>query len=512
MFTRVGVDRRCILGMLALTCTAVILMVSAAAAQGSAGGIAIIVGTVTDARKVPVAGANVEALAIQTQVSRRTTTNAAGQYSIVLNDTSSNISVTVSAPAHANVTSTFTRQGGDNRIVYNAQLPEGRTLSDSTMARLGLPEIFRVARAADSMGRANAANARSEITGTVTDQSDKPIAGARVLVTPAGAMQSEPAVDSARITTTTDDRGRFTIVTSSNAPAFRVMIGHVGFVAILQEIPRAAHFVLDVRMGVAALIVSGPWRREVIPRSSLLAGDAADFWMGGGDISVTGTDDDFITYQVVQRPGTFAGDSTPDAFMRQNERGTHIISGFGVRAIGGPGMELRVTVPRTLHSLKLVTGHYGAIHVEHFSGELSVQSERGDIELADVSGPTLGEARSGEVRVAVSHVPATGTAGLNLLGRNGNITLTLPPDAQAELSLDVHHGTVTSDFTEGSARIVVNASDLEALRKIAPEVQPVSREFPRRIIRDLGGGGVPVIAVALNGNIIVKKAVAPPRE
>jgi hypothetical protein len=265
-------------------------------------------------------------------------------------------------------------------------------------------------------------------------------------------------------------------------------------------------------MGVAALIVSGAWPREVIPRSSLLAGDAADFWMGGGDISVIGTDDDFISYEVVRRPGTFAGDSTPDAFMRQDERGTHFVSGFGARVVGGPGMELRVTIPRTLHSLKLVTGHYGAIHVEHFSGELSVQSERGEVGLVDVSGPTLVEARNGEVRVAVSHVPATGTAGLNLLGRNGNVTLTLPGDAKANLSLEVHRGTVTSAFTDGAGRLVVNASDLEALRKLAPKVRPVSSEIPRKFVREINGGGVPVTVVALSGNIIVTKAGPPPQE
>ncbi len=74
---------------------------------------------------MPISGATVEARAIQTQAYRKTTTNAAGQYTIVLNDTSSTIRVTVSAPAHAIAGHTFARDGGDNRIVFNTQLPDG---------------------------------------------------------------------------------------------------------------------------------------------------------------------------------------------------------------------------------------------------------------------------------------------------------------------------------------------------------------------------------------------------
>lgn len=474
-----------------------------AAAQGTPTSVTIIAGTVTGGNGGALAGATVGARSLQTMVTRWTTTNANGQYTILFNDTSSTFRVTVSAAAHAPQVIEVKRQAGDDRIVVNARLREGSTPADT----FHLPEIFRIALAADSMGRPLAARRKLEITGTVTDQADKPVVGAKVAATTLDGNRAADGAEEAWIwTATTDEKGHYALSLPGTVTNFGLTVTAIGFARIAQNFTSRSgepKVVVNVKMGVGATFISSPYPRTIVPRGQLGSTDAADFWIGEGDITVTGTDDDFVSYQVVATPGTRAT-SHPEDF------GIHIVSGFGTRVAGGPGANLIVTVPRSLKTLKLTAGHSGAIHVDHFNGELTVSSEQGTVDLADVSGPTLVEARDGAVTVSFAKLPVDGAHGLSVLGRNGDVTVTVPEDAKASFSLEVHRGTASSAFAEGNSRIVIDAADLEAFSKLAPGVAPQTAGIPRKFIYDINGGGVLVQVVALNGNIIVRKSVKPP--
>jgi len=474
-----------------------------ASAQGASPKVTTIVGKIDDTTGTGLAGATVIVKLRSTGESRRTTTSVNGEYIVVFNDTSTLFSVSADAPGHAATSLAFSRRPTLDRIVANVRLRAVSNMAATDSVQRA--ETVQARRARDSVVRAFESTAKFAIVGSITDQSDHPLAGAHVVASPGPGSPVTPApsgLEEAWIwTATTDDKGRFTLSLPAALTKFTLSVSAVGFVRVNQAFTShgPGDMMYNVKMGVAAIIVSAPFPRTVVTRAELGVANAADFWIGEGDITVTGTDDDVISYQVLAPPGTRASDHPED-------RGLHIVSGFGIRAPGGPGAFLIVTVPRSLKTLRLAVGHSGAIHVDHFDGELTLSSEQGSIDLTDITGPTLVEARDGPVQVAFSKLPAIGAHGLSVLGRNGDVTVTLPPDAKGSLSLEVHRGTVTSAFTDGNGRIEVNASDIEALRRLAPQgTPPTASEIPRKFIRDINGGGVLVQVVALNGNIIVKK-------
>ena len=90
-------------------------------AQGS---LDIIVGKVTDATGKPVAGAVVEAFSIETEVTRRATTNDKGTYQIIFQDGTGQYRISVKAIGKTPQIYNVARQSDDDRIVLNIKLGE----------------------------------------------------------------------------------------------------------------------------------------------------------------------------------------------------------------------------------------------------------------------------------------------------------------------------------------------------------------------------------------------------
>jgi carboxypeptidase family protein len=91
-------------------------------AQG--GSLDIIVGTVTDASGKPVAGAVVEAFSIETEVTRKNTTNEKGQYRIIFQDGTGQYRISVKAIGKNPQIFNVARQSDDDRIVLDVKLGE----------------------------------------------------------------------------------------------------------------------------------------------------------------------------------------------------------------------------------------------------------------------------------------------------------------------------------------------------------------------------------------------------
>ncbi len=110
-----------------------------AAQQGSA--VDVIVGTVTDSTGTPVAGATVEAYSIETQVSRKTTTNERGRYTIFFNDGGGQYRITITMIGKTPALFNVARQPDDDRIMLDVQLGDRPTrLQDLTVtATRGMP-------------------------------------------------------------------------------------------------------------------------------------------------------------------------------------------------------------------------------------------------------------------------------------------------------------------------------------------------------------------------------------
>lgn len=91
-----------------------------AAAQGSS--VDIIAGTVTDENGKPVANASIDALSIETDVTRHTTSNAKGQYIIFFNDGGGQYRITARAIGHNPFIQNVSRQPDDDRISLDINL------------------------------------------------------------------------------------------------------------------------------------------------------------------------------------------------------------------------------------------------------------------------------------------------------------------------------------------------------------------------------------------------------
>ncbi|HXI63526.1 MAG TPA: carboxypeptidase-like regulatory domain-containing protein, partial [Gemmatimonadales bacterium] len=82
----------------------------------------IITGTVTGPDSLPLAGAQVQAISIETQVSRQRTTDARGRFTIVFPDGGGQYQLIVRFIGMAPVRTTIARQADEDRLVANIRL------------------------------------------------------------------------------------------------------------------------------------------------------------------------------------------------------------------------------------------------------------------------------------------------------------------------------------------------------------------------------------------------------
>src|SRR2546430_3677430 len=95
----------------------------------------IITGTVVGPDSQPLPGALVQALSVETQISRHATTDARGRFTIVFPDGGGQYDLTVRFIGMAPATVSVARQGDEDRLVADVQMgasagpPEGPTLN-----------------------------------------------------------------------------------------------------------------------------------------------------------------------------------------------------------------------------------------------------------------------------------------------------------------------------------------------------------------------------------------------
>ena len=106
--------------VLAVFALAALGLQSAAAQTGSS--VDVITGTVTDATGKGVAGAGIEAYSIESQVTKKTTSNDKGRYTIFFNDGTGQYRVTVRQIGKQPFIQNVSRQADDDRIVLNVKL------------------------------------------------------------------------------------------------------------------------------------------------------------------------------------------------------------------------------------------------------------------------------------------------------------------------------------------------------------------------------------------------------
>jgi hypothetical protein len=163
----------------------------------------------------------------------------------------------------------------------------------------------------------------------------------------------------------------------------------------------------------------------------------------------------------------------------------------------GPNpMTIVARVPRRAN-LKLSTTNDGEIIVRNIVGDLQLENINGPITATNITGSVIAETVNTPISVGLTAVSAGGATSLSSL--NGDVTLTLPAAAKAEMHLDSARGEIVSDFE----------LDVKPTKPVVERTQGrggVSVRMEDIIVATVNGGG-PVIRVkTLNGNIKLAKS------
>lgn len=377
--------------------------------------------------------------------------------------------------------------------------------------------------AAQASGVSSAAIARNTfISGVVTGPNGAALAGAVVEVRSNKTAQIRGAV--------TNDAGKYLVVSSDSGTTFRVTVratDHLPWVGDVSRSMTSDRITLNVTLKDGGTAADWPPPPDATPalkfaRSQLGTADAIDVTIGSGDIQITGSSTKHIIYQAYE--GSMVGlgptlitSEGPGAFglSRASSRMTipveiapaasYAFGPGGLSIAGVDGTSLMLEVPSDLKGMKVTITNHGSIRVSGFNGELTVQSASGAIDLVRVAGPTVVEARNGDISVYSASIPAA----MNLLGRNGSVTVSAPTDTRASFTAEVHGGTITLDST---SHIVyptspVKLADVESFRVGAPGPDPASK-----LPWIMNGGGAAITVTSLNGNIIIRKNNPPKQE
>ncbi|HKS38625.1 MAG TPA: DUF4097 family beta strand repeat-containing protein [Verrucomicrobiae bacterium] len=105
-------------------------------------------------------------------------------------------------------------------------------------------------------------------------------------------------------------------------------------------------------------------------------------------------------------------------------------------------VEYTLTVPRSCH-LDGVSTVNGGIEIEKVSGDVKANSVNGQVKAVGLSGDVALSTVNGSVKASFAELKKDAS----LKSVNGGVTITLPPEANADVSASTLHGGISSDFS-----------------------------------------------------------------
>jgi hypothetical protein len=159
---------------------------------------------------------------------------------------------------------------------------------------------------------------------------------------------------------------------------------------------------------------------------------------------------------------------------------------------------LEIQVPaKTNLALSTVNGN--SITVEGVEGDVEVSNTNGHVRLSGLMGSVVAHSHNGNLFAVFREL--SGNKPMSFTSMNGNIDVTLPPSAKANLRIRTDNGEGRTDF------------ELQRLPGPAPKIEDDrTRGGQGRIITDttinatINGGGTDLELRTLNGNILIRKA------
>jgi hypothetical protein len=168
---------------------------------------------------------------------------------------------------------------------------------------------------------------------------------------------------------------------------------------------------------------------------------------------------------------------------------------------GGVGVTLQVPAATSVE-LRSVNG--GQITVEGINGSIDVNNVNGSIRIADAGGPVIAHATNGRVVATLRQVPSGKP--MSFTSFNGNVDVTLPGSAKANLKMRSDRGDVYTDF-----EVQTTGAPTPQARQSGDRGSRDSRgryrlDMDRSIYGTINGGGADFELRTFNGNIYLRKA------
>jgi DUF4097 and DUF4098 domain-containing protein YvlB len=234
-----------------------------------------------------------------------------------------------------------------------------------------------------------------------------------------------------------------------------------------------------------------------------------------GNVTVRGTEraDALVEY-------TVRGQATKRRAPEPPPPGMHRIGGSGtldvtednntVRVDGGGLLsnlgDVTIQVPAQTSVTIATSFGAGKIVVENISGEIEVGNLAGEVDITNVSGSVVAHTMNGKVVASLSRV----TPGKNMSFStfNGDIDVTLPADAKANLKARADNGEIYTDFD-----VKLEPQQASAAPAPAPDASNSAKRVRAKVRRrgdgavtgTINGGGPEIQFTTFNGRILIHK-------
>ncbi|MCA1564617.1 MAG: DUF4097 family beta strand repeat-containing protein [Acidobacteria bacterium] len=234
--------------------------------------------------------------------------------------------------------------------------------------------------------------------------------------------------------------------------------------------------------GAAGTEISG--EQSVITKTYPLAkGGSFALRNFSGDITVEGWDEQQAEVKIIKSGG---GDAKRAAVHVVQEEGANRLAfnSMPEKTGGGGAREVRyvVKLPRNLRELEIVSINSNVELSGVHSASISINVQRGNIELDDVSGTVNSRTTKGNTTVVLAESAKGAPQVFN--GIHGNIELELSPGTNAELKAETVDGDIEID------------EDLQ--------IKVEQRVMGQQAVGRVGAGGQPIVVKVVSGNIKIK--------
>jgi hypothetical protein len=200
-----------------------------------------------------------------------------------------------------------------------------------------------------------------------------------------------------------------------------------------------------------------------------------------GDITIEGWDEQQAEVMIIKRGGS-EQERAGLKIMREESANRLVFNTMPEKHRGVQEVQYRVKLPRNLRELEVVSNNSNIDLSNVDTASISINVQRGNIELEDVSGTINSRTTKGSTKVVLNETAQSAPQIFN--GISGNIELELAPGVNAELKAETISGNIEIDKDFG--------------------IEVEKRMIGQQAIGRLGKGGQPIVVKTVSGNIKIK--------